>query len=98
MVINFNADNKYLFQLNDFAERFTWSGQSLEGIFDLEFNLSSLGNFDLEGTAPTMETPSGNVAGIQQGEIIAVRGVDYKLVREEQDGLGISFLILQKAV
>lgn len=68
-----------------------------EAIFDNEFLTVDAG-VDVEGTYPFLTCRSSDVARLQlgKGKSVEVEGVQYRILRPEPDGTGMTKLALRK--
>lgn len=88
--------NEFL-DLNDFAEEVIWNGKKVQAIFD---NISEIGgsiDIAVYSRSPMLTVRDEDIIDIQQNDIVIVRGTDYKVMKTEPDGTGITEIRLKLA-
>jgi len=76
----------------DFAQTAVIGGVSVQGIFESEY-------IEVGGVStlvPAFTCPTASVANKSEGATVVVDGVNYRLIVKEQDGTGLSRLLLQR--
>lgn len=77
---------------NGFAVVGTHSGNSYNGIFDNEY----AGEGMIAGTIPTFTLESSDASNMAIGDQITINAVVYLIREKQQDGTGVSILILEE--
>jgi hypothetical protein len=78
--------------LQDFGESLSFGAVALVGIF----NKDSYEGGDLGGPRVLLKTADIDAHGIDQGTVLAIRGIDYAVVGVQRDGVGVSTIVLNE--
>lgn len=70
----------------------TIGGETVNGIFDDEYAET----LDIAGTAPVIACKTEEVADVDEGDTVTIAGTDYTVRDIEQDGTGVTRLVLEK--
>jgi hypothetical protein len=91
------SDLDIFLNTDDFAvEAILPTGISIHVIFHNEYDQVSLMGMGLESRDPYFEAKESDVSDLSQGETITIDEVEYKIIRFEPDGTGISKVYLSK--
>ena len=85
-----------LFQTDDFASAATFSGSTINVIFDAEFvGVDTGGEVQVESSSPVCYVATSDVAAAAHGSTIAIGGVTYTVTGREDDNTGVTMLRLR---
>lgn len=92
-----DADLESFFDEDEFATSVETPRGPLSAIFDKAFQMSFT-DPGIEGAAPVLTCKTADVVDLQlvKDDLVQVNGGDYKFVRHEPDGTGVSLLVLRK--
>ncbi|MBT4292877.1 hypothetical protein HOD41_09325 [bacterium] len=95
MAVENSAD--LLAMLGDFGQTVTVSKDDFDrdlitAIYDEDY----VESLDIAGVRPLLHCRSTDVADVIQGDDVEVAGVDYLVAKVQQDGTGVTILILEE--
>jgi len=90
MAVENSAD--LLAMLGDFGQTVTVSEDDITAIYDEDY----VESLDIAGVRPLLHCRSTDVADVIQGDDVEVAGVDYLVAKVQQDGTGVTILILEE--
>lgn len=69
--------------------------QTITGIFDKQYIDEAGVAIGVEGNTPVFETKTTSVSSASQGDTLVVGSTTYKVVNVQEDGNGVTMLILE---
>jgi hypothetical protein len=83
------------FQSDEFAVDATLNGMAVRGVFDNEFDASSIAVGDIAGSSPGFTLRTVDVPAKPVGKLLVLGAKTYKVVEHRPDGTGVSVLRLE---
>jgi hypothetical protein len=91
----FVEDLTVFFQADEFAVDATLNGVAVRGVFDNQFDSSSIAVGDIAGSSPGFTLRTVDVPAKPVGKLLVIAGKTYKVVEHRPDGTGVSVLRLE---
>lgn len=101
MAIEGDTERAIFFSTSDFADAGTYtpsggSAATVNGIFDKDFNLADFGaSVGIATNNPRFVCATSDVSSAASGDQLVVRSVTYTVRSVEDDGTGITTLVLE---
>jgi hypothetical protein len=97
----FTEDLSSFFQTADHATAGTYtpnggSVSTINGIFEKPYFGASGAEVDVESSKPTFLCQTSDVSSATHGDDLSISGTNYKVVGVEDDGTGVTLLILEE--
>jgi hypothetical protein len=97
MAIALADDLDVIFTVEDFATVATYSGASINGIFDNEtVPMDAGGTAQVHQEQPRFTCRTIDVSGLASGDTITINAITYNIVAWIHDGTGVTVLQLEK--
>lgn len=97
MAIAFADDISLILDPEDFGTAATYSGATINGIFDNEtVPMDAGGTAQVHQQQPRFTCRTTDVSGVASGDTITISAVDYNIVAWIHDGTGVTVLQLEK--
>lgn len=81
---------------DEFAVSITYNSTTIKGIFDDEYKGVNALTGEIEATAPQAIVKTSDVSGIAHGNTLTINSTTYYVIGIQQDGTGLTILILSK--
>jgi|TARA_R110000803_G_scaffold51256_2_gene106035 hypothetical protein len=100
MGIESDAERAIFFTSTDFADEATYtpaggSAATVAGIFDKDYSLADFGSMGVGSNDPRFSCQTSDVPAAASGDQIVVRSITYLIRHVENDGTGITNLVLE---
>lgn len=98
MALPLLTDLAAIFDVDDFAVRVTYSGGTINGIFDNEtIPVDSNGYVTVHQEQPRLTCKTADIGSIGEGEVMVISGVSYAIRAWVHDGTGTTVIQLEKS-
>lgn len=95
MTLESSTDLANFFDTDEHGTAATYSGSTVNGIFDNEFFEADGGTVGVESAQPLFTCQTDDVSGIAHGDSITISGTAYTVRGVQPDGTGVTQLILE---
>ena len=97
MAVESAADRAIFLSANDFGVSATIGGSTVSGIFDNDFvEVDTGGGVPFAMQQPRFLCRTADVSSAAEGTAATISGVSYKVAVREDDGTGMTVLVLEK--
>jgi hypothetical protein len=98
--MSFTEDLSVFFNNADFADTVTViaTGRTFQGIFDAAYFDPEVGAAVVDSTDPRITCKTSDLANVERGRQISIKGATYSVVSVQPDGTGTSIVMLSNQV
>lgn len=101
--MSFQPNLDIFFDTDYSGEEASVNGIDLVGIFDNEYVETVIGNVPVQGVKPILRVKDSDIGTVDRGDPVILKTlngqsvtINYRVIKPEQDGTGVTDLILEK--